>query len=122
MAIQSHRDLIVWQRGVDLAIECYSITREFPEYERLGLSSQIQRAASSVPANIAEGKARGTTKAFLNYLTVADGSLAEVDTHLEVAARLGYVSHEKQQALLERINELGRMLTGLRKSVRRRLS
>lgn len=122
MAIQSHRDLIVWQRGVELTTECYSITRQFPEHERFGLASQLQRAASSVPANIAEGKARGTTKAFLNFLTVADGSLAEVDTHLEVAARLGYMSHDQKQALLERVNELGRMLTGLRKSVRRRLS
>ena len=88
--IESHRDLLVWQKAVDLVVECYEVCQHFPDSERYGLTSQIRRAASSIPANIAEGKARGTTGAFINYLSIADGSLAELDTHWEVSVRLKY--------------------------------
>ena len=91
MTIRSYRDLEVWQKGMDLAAECYRITEGFPGHERYGLASQLQRAAASVPANIAEGQARQHTKEFLQFLSVASGSLAEVETYLLLAVRLNYL-------------------------------
>jgi four helix bundle protein len=102
---------------MDLVERCYQITRGFPDSERYGLSSQIQRSAVSIPANIAEGKARGSTKAFINHLHIAGGSLAELDTHLLISERLGYIDQEKLVELVERGQEVGRMLTGLRHSL-----
>jgi four helix bundle protein len=92
MSIRSHRDLIVWQQGVQLAVDAYRLTRRYPDFERFGLSGQTQRAATSVPVNIAEGRGRSSSKAFRNFLWIANGSLAEQDTHLEVALQLGYRS------------------------------
>lgn len=120
MTIRSHRDLLVWQKGVDLVERCYEITRTFPKSEQYGLASQLQRAAVSIPANIAEGKARGTTNAFLNHLTIAGGSLAELDTHLVIARRLNYINEEELNKLVEKAEEIGRMLTGLRRSLNSR--
>ena len=88
MTVQSHRDLLVWQKAVDVVIACYELTRQFPNDERFGLTSQLQRAAVSVAANIAESRGRGTTNVFLNHLWIASGSLAELDTHLVIAVRL----------------------------------
>lgn len=87
--------------------------------ERFALASQLRRAVSSIPANIAEGKARGTTKTFLHFLSIADGSLAELDTHLETAVRTGYVTQEQQTPLLLRMQEIGRMIHGLKRSITR---
>ena len=115
--IESHRDLLVWQKAMVLVTVCYEISDKFPGSERFGLTSQLRRAAVSVPANIAEG----TTKSFLNFLSIADGSLAELDTHLELAVRLKFVSRETQQTIQPRIDEIGRMLTGLRRSLKRNL-
>lgn len=119
MSIGSHRDLQVWQRSMELLVDVYRVAHQLPDIERFALASQIRRAASSIPANIAEGKARGTTKAFLNFLSIADGSLAELDTHLEAAARIGYVSRESQSGLLVRMQEIGRMINGLKRSLTR---
>lgn len=115
--IQSHRDLIVWQKAVELVVDCYRTTKRFPDAEWYGLTSQLQRAAVSVPANIAEGKGRGTTNLFKHFLAIASGSLTELDTHLEIAQRLGYLSDEAALPLFARISEVGRMLTALRKSL-----
>ncbi|MBC8115012.1 MAG: four helix bundle protein [Candidatus Saccharimonas sp.] len=120
--IDSHRDLQVWQKAMDLVVVVYEVSRSLPDSERFGLISQMRRAATSVPANIAEGKARGTTKSFLNFLSIADGSLSELDTHLEVAVRLGYITRDTQQPLVQRMAEVGRMLTGLRRSLARKLT
>jgi four helix bundle protein len=117
MTIESHRDLFVWQKAMALVVECYRITRQYPDTERYGLTSQTQRAAVSVPANIAEGKARGKTGAFINHLSIASGSLAELDTHLEIANQLGYINKETFQEITTRVAEVGRMLTGLRRSL-----
>jgi four helix bundle protein len=117
MPVNSHRDLLVWQKGMDLVTACYRLTRKFPKSEEYGLKAQLQRAAVSVPANIAEGKGRGATGAYLNHLSIAAGSLAEVDTHLGVAERLGYITQLEVEEITKQLEEVGRMLTGLRKSL-----
>lgn len=117
MRVASHRDLLVWQKAMDLVTACYRLTAGFPKTEQYGLTSQLQRAAVSVPANIAEGNGRATTGAYLQHLSIAAGSLAELDTHLGVAQRLGYINHEQLAAITKQLEEVGRMLTGLRKSL-----
>ena len=97
---------------------CYDLTRCFPAAEQFGLTSQLRRAAISVPANIAEGHGRGATKAYLNHLSIANGSLKELETHLLLAERLGYVSSAALEPVFTRSTEVGRMLTGLRRSLR----
>lgn len=104
---------------MDLVIECYQLTRAFPDFERYGLSSQMQRAAISVPSNIAEGRSRGSRKAFVNFLWIANGSLAELDTQFEAARRLQYLTAEKAQTTQTEIEIIGRMITNLRRSVER---
>ena len=120
MKIESHRDLIVWQKSVELVTECYRVTSSFPSDERFGLTSQLRRSAVSVPANIAEGKGRGTTNNFVNFLSIASGSLTELDTHLVIANKLGYLTKETLNELEARMDEVGRMLTALRKSLEAR--
>jgi four helix bundle protein len=115
--IRSHRDLVVWQKAVDFVVECYDATRSFPPDERFGLCSQMQRAAVSIPANIAEGRGRRSNGAFVNHLRIAAGSIAELDTHLEVAQRLGYLTTDSTAVLLQQLDEIGRMTTGLRRSL-----
>ena len=97
--------------------ECYRVTETFPKREYFALASQIQRAVASVPANIAEGRARLHVKEFLYHLSVAYGSLAELETHLQLAERLGYLDRQKLDELLGRTAEIGHMLNGLRKSL-----
>ena len=119
-AVQSFRELRVWQTAMELVTECYRLTRRFPDVERYGLTSQLQRAAVSIPANIAEGHGRGTTGAFLNHLWIANGSLTELETHLLIAERLGYVADPDFRPILARIEQIGRMLTALRRSLESR--
>lgn len=115
--IGSFRDLQVWQRAMDLVTECYRLTKRFPADERFGLTSQLQRAAVSVPANIAEGHGRGTTPAFINHLWIANGSLSELETHLLVAQRLGYIAETDLMLAFDLTGQVGRMLIGLRRSL-----
>ena len=117
MSVHSHRDLNVWQKAIDFVSDCYKVTQEFPRHEIYGLTSQLRRAAVSVPANIAEGKGRTATKAYLNHLDIAHGSLAEVDTHLTIALKLKYLSVEDHVRLMASVEEVGRMLNGLRRSL-----
>ena len=121
MGLGSFRDLKVWQSGMDLAERVYAFTRGFPKEERYGLSSQMQRAAVSVPANIAEGHAQGSTRAYLRHLGISMGSLAELETQLLLAHRLRYLKDEQLQGVSGLLNEVGRMLRGLQKSIKRRL-
>lgn len=116
--IKSHRDLIVWQKGMDLVVSVYRAPERFPIEERYGLTSQIRRAVTSIPANIAEGQGRRLTKEFLYFLSNARGSLWELDTHLESATRLGFLSLEIHEALRGQLDEVGRILNGLMRSVR----
>jgi four helix bundle protein len=111
--IRSFRDLKVWQRSMDVAEQAYRLTRTFPNDERFGLSSQIRRAAASIPANIAEGHGRGTRASYASFLRIARGSLRELETHLILAARVEITPTGTTDKILADIDELGRMLHGL---------
>jgi four helix bundle protein len=112
------RDLTVWQKAMDLAASVYRITKEFPADERFGLTSQMRRAAVSIPSNIAEGHARNSTGEFIQALGVAKGSLAELETQAEIAERLQMITRERNCELRTEMNEVGRMLNGLLNSLR----
>ena len=112
-AVRSYRDLEVWQRGMDLAVQVYAASRAFPEEERYGLTAQLRRAAISVPSNIAEGWGRHARKEFQRFLKIARGSLAEVETQLMLAHRLGYVEAQTQHYLLAQTDTEARMLLTL---------
>lgn len=118
MGIKSYRDLIVWQLGMDLATSAYQLTNRFPSQERYGLASQLQRAAVSVPANVAEGHSRDSTKQFLFHVSIAMGSVAESETHLLLAERLGYADKPTISPLLELCGRIGRMLRNLQKTLK----
>ena len=112
--VKSHRDLIVWQKAMDMAVGVYEISKRFPRTETYGLTSQITRAAASVPANIAEGNARATSKDYAYFLSVARGSLMETETFLMLAVKLTYLSDAEAQPVLGLISEISRMLTSIR--------
>lgn len=116
--IKSHRDLIVWQKAMDLVTSVYSTTDSFPRSELYGLTSQIRRAAASVPANIAEGQGRRMGGEYLQFLGNARGSLLELDTHLEIAVRLGMLSKEAHSTLMESLIEVRKLLNGLMRSIK----
>jgi four helix bundle protein len=115
--IKSHRDLIVWQKAMDLVVSVYRETETFPKSELYSLTRQIRRAAASIPANIAEGQGRRFAKEFLYYLANARGSLWELDTHLELAVRLGFLDQPLHFRLQNQMDEVGRILSGLIRSV-----
>lgn len=115
--IRSHRDLIVWQKAMDLVVTVYRATETFPKAETYGLTSQIRRAVTSIPANIAEGQGRRLSKEFVYFLANARGSLWELDTHLESAMRLGFLNSATHHELQSQMDEVGRMLNGLMRSV-----
>jgi four helix bundle protein len=119
--VQGHKDLEVWQKAMDLVIDIYKLTALFPSKEVYGLASQMQRAAVSIPSNIAEGHGLKQTQAYLRHLAIANGSLTELETQLEIADRLGYLSVEGRP-IIQKAHEVGRMLSGLRKSLRSRLA
>lgn len=114
---QSYRDLLVWQKGVALAKEIYKITARFPAEEKFGLVSQMRRATVSVPSNIAEGQARNTTGEFAQFISYAEGSLAELDTQLTLAVELDLLPSEKAKPCMDSIAELRRMANGLRRAI-----
>lgn len=114
----SYRDLEVWKKSMDVVVQCYETTRKLPTSEQYGLTGQIQRAAVSVPANIAEGQARQHRKEFLHHLSIAHGSVAELETHIEIAKRIGYIGIEVAHNFFSQTEEVGRMINGLRKSLR----
>ncbi len=99
---------------------CYKMTKAFPRSKIYGLTSQLQRAAVSIPSNIAEGRTRQHSKEFLQYLSIACGSLAEVETHIQIAERLNYMDSDNVKQLLDKTAEIGRMLNGLRRSIEKR--
>jgi four helix bundle protein len=112
-----YSDLVVWQKAMDLVEEIYRLTATFPSDERFGLSSQLQRAAVSIPSNIAEGHGRKSTAVFLNHLSIGIGSLMEVETQIQIAGRLDYLAKTKMNDLLSNTGEIGKMLNGLRNSL-----
>jgi four helix bundle protein len=115
-----HKKLNAWSDAVDLAQQIYRVTERFPSSEQFGLTSQIRRAAVSIPSNIGEGAARQTKKEFLNFLHIAKGSLSELDTQLEIARRLEYLDQARWETLDERLERIDRMLSGLVRSLRSR--
>jgi len=116
MAATTHRDLLVWQEAMILAEAVYKATANFPKEENFVLTSQLRRAAISVPSNIAEGAARNSSRELAQLISIASGSLAELGTQVELAARLHYL--ESNEHLLAQVDRVGRLLSGLRKSVR----
>ena len=114
----SYRDLEVWKKSMDVVVQCYETTCSFSPSEQYGLTGQIQRTAVSVPANIAEGQARQHRKEFLHHLSIAHGSVAELETHIEIARRIGYIGDGVAHRFFGQTEEVGRMINGLRKSLR----
>jgi four helix bundle protein len=119
--MNSYRELKVWQMAMELAEEAYRLTHNFPKHELYGLTSQIQRAAVSIPANVAEGHGRSTAREYVRCLAISRGSLAELETELMIANRLGYVDCDQSSSILSRLDEIGRMLRGLQNSLKRKL-
>jgi four helix bundle protein len=112
--VKGHRDLVVWQKAMTLVTDVYQVTRSFPKDEVYGLTAQLRRAAVSVPSNLAEGHGRNSRKEFHHFVGQARGSLTELETQLEIAANLGYLSQANASELLGRASEIARMLNGLR--------
>jgi four helix bundle protein len=120
--IKSFRDLKVWQQATDLVVASYELSKRLPPSEIYGLSSQIQRAAVSIPANIAEGHGRDHLGDYLHHLSMANGSLHELETHLLLTCRLSYLKIEEVEPALKMASEIGRMLSGLSQKLRNRQS
>lgn len=112
-----HRNLLAWQKGMDLAVEIYEITKKFSKEEIYGLTGQLGRAAVSVPSNIAEGAADRTTQQFSNFLSNSIGSLNEIDTQLELGLRLGYLPKNDYDRLFKLLDECLALTYSLRKSI-----
>ena len=108
--IRSYRDLRVWQEGMGLAEACYLLTRSFPKDEVFGITSQIRRAATSVPANIAEGYGRDSKGEYIQFLRISQGSLKELETHLTLSSRVGLVAEPETKIVLDDCDRLGKML------------
>ena len=119
-SFRSHKDLDVWKKSVRLVVDLYKVSKRFPLDERFGLTSQIRRASTSVPANIAEGWGRGSTKEYIHFLKIARGSLTELDTHLIVSGELGLVDKSESARIETAISDIGKMLNRLIKVLERK--
>jgi four helix bundle protein len=116
----NHKDLILWRKAMDLAVRVHQSCTNFPRSEIHGLVSQLRRAATSIPSNVAEGYARRSTKEYIYFLHVARGSIAELETQLLLAQRVGYLPDSEMTDLQARINEVGRILHAVIAGLRRR--
>ncbi len=114
---RNYQDLIVWKKSIDLVSKLYSSTRAFPKEELYGLTSQIRRAGVSIPANIAEGQGRNSRGEFRQFLGIAQGSLAELETLLIISGNLLYLNPQNKEELLQKCEEIGRLLAGLKRSL-----
>lgn len=117
MSVKNYRDLIVWQKSIDLVTTVYEITKLFPKEEVYGLTSQLRRAVISIPSNIAEGEGRESKKEFFQFLSIAYGSLREVETQILIAERIKYIDESVCNALIEKCSEIGKLINGLKKSL-----
>jgi four helix bundle protein len=115
--MKTHKDLDVWNYSIDLVTELYQITAKFPKEETYGLSSQMRRAAVSIPSNIAEGAARNHKNEFRQFLYISLSSAAELETQLIISERLSYISKNQNENLIDKLNTISRMLQGLIKSI-----
>jgi len=119
--IKTFRDLIVWQKAMDLVIKIYKVTNDFPDEEKYGLVSQLRRAGVSVSSNIAEGFGRNSNKTFIVFLNYSMGSLMEVETQLEISKRIEFLSEEVYNELFEDCREVERLLSSLIRSIKDKL-
>jgi len=120
MGCKDYRDLIAWQKAMELVESVYSATKDFPREEVYALTSQLRRAAVSVPSNIAEGQGRTSSKEFLKFLSIAHGSVRELETQIIISGRLGYLTTDRVEAILNMSAEVGRLINGLSNSLLRR--
>jgi four helix bundle protein len=120
-AIKSYRDLEVWKQAMDLVEQCYLRSERFPRSEEFGLRAQLRRSSVSVPSNIAEGHGRSTTGDFVRHVSIAHGSLMELETQVLIAGRLHYLEAAEVDDLLKRADEIGRMLTSLARRLREKV-
>ena len=111
--MENYKELEVWKKAIYLVIEIYKITKSFPPEERYGLASQVQRAVVSVPANIAEGWGRGSTREYIRYLRISKGSLMELETYLIISEKLDYISRQQAVAVKKDVENIGRMTNSL---------
>ena len=118
----SYHDLDVWRKSIELAEMSYRLSARFPRAEKFGITRQMRRSATSVAANIAEGANRHSPKEYLQFLGIASGSLAETETYLFLAQRLGIAEEEQIKPVQRRASEVGKMLNGLKRSLRKRLN
>ena len=116
----THKDLEVWKKSMDLVEDIYKLMKQLPESEKYGLISQIKRSSISIPSNIAEGAGRASTKEFIRYLDIATGSLSELETQLLLVQRLGFSNYN--ESLEEQLNSIGKMLYGLKLSLKKRIN
>jgi four helix bundle protein len=117
MPVRHYKDLIVWQRGIDLVVACYECTQRFPPHERFSLTQQLRRASVSIPSNVAEGQGRFHRAEYLHHIAFARGSLQELETLLVIAERLGYATAEALEEIWKLCEEVGRLLAGLRRAL-----
>ena len=115
--LQSYRELLVWQKATELALLAYRMTEQFPKREIYGLASQIRRAGVSIPSNIAEGYGRGSRKEYVQFLSIAQGSLKELETQVILSERLAYATRTQAARLLSEAEVIGKMLGGLIRSL-----
>lgn len=120
--IRSYRDLVAWQKSMQLMLSVYELTHSFPNEEKYGLMQQLQRCAVSVPSNIAEGSSRRSTQEFLRFINISTGSLAEIETQVTASAVLGYITSQKEEMILQQCDELSRILQGLYTSLQSRIT
>jgi len=120
--IRSYRDLRVWQLSIELTVDCYAATKDFPAAEIYSLTSQIRRAATSIAANISEGYGRDNRGSYLQFLRIAQGSLKELETHVIVSGRLGYLAPPVEERLLAEAEDVGKMLRALIRSLEKAIS
>jgi four helix bundle protein len=116
-SISSYRDLRVWKMAIELAVDCYRSTQQFPQAEVYGLTSQIRRSATSIAANIAEGYGRDSRGSYLQFLRISQGSLKELETHLIISARLELLDAAAETDLLRKSEDIGKMLRALIRSI-----
>ena len=115
--MKTHKDLDVWKKSINIVTSVYKVTASFPKDELYGLTSQIRRSAVSIPSNIAEGAGRNHVNEFRQFLYIASGSAAELETQLIISEMLGYISNEKSQELIAELNTVSKMIQGLIKSI-----
>ena len=122
MTVQNYRELLAWQKAMDLAELVYAATTRYPRHELYGLAGQSRSAAVSIPSNIAEGQGRRSTREFLHHLSIAHGSLRELETQILLAGRLRYLEEERMRTVMDLAGEVGRLLNGLYNSLSPKLT